>query len=180
MVVLTLHLAIFRLLLGLSAGPRRGRAGAILAVAGTALVSGCVPADDQFGHPRDGYPADAVTMTAPVDWHAAQTIEVVLTEFGYEPATLKFRKDQPYVLKLTNTGSLPHRFQAEEFFRAIATRSVIYEDAEAGYPFLDAIALDPEETKTLRFVPVTPGDYRLSCDLTLHATFGMVGRILIE
>ena len=56
----------------------------------------------------------------------------------------------------------------------------MFSDGEASLPLLEAIAVASQETKTLYFVPVTPGDYYLSCDVPLHATFGMVGRILIE
>jgi uncharacterized cupredoxin-like copper-binding protein len=155
-------------------------AGWILGILVAALVSACTAPDDWFGNPNDGYPDNSVQAVDAADWATATPVRVELSEFRYSPETLTFRTGQPYELELTNTGSVPHRFLARGFFRAVATRSVIYSDAEAGYPTLEAISLEPGETKTVHFVPLVPGDYHLSCDQLLHTTLGMVGRILIE
>lgn len=155
-------------------------AGWIFAVLIAVLISACTAPDDSFGNPNDGYPDNAVPIADAADWDAAQPVQIELSEFSFEPETLRFRKDQPYALALTNTGSIAHRFVARGFFRAIAVRGIVYEDAEAGYPTIEAVSLDPQETKTLYFVPVIRGDYYLSCDRPLHATLGMVGRLSIE
>ena len=157
----------------------RGRAW-VLAVAVAAMVSACASRDDLFGLAGDGYPDNARIVADAADWANAEAVAVVLSEFKFLPQTLVVRNGQPYALTLTNTGSQAHRFMARGFFRAIATKSLLYSDAEASYPLIEAIALEPNESKILYFVPVTPGDYHLSCDVTFHATFGMVGRILIE
>jgi uncharacterized cupredoxin-like copper-binding protein len=154
--------------------------GWVLVVAIATMVSACTSPDDSFGNPGDGYPDDAREVADAADWANAERVAVELAEFGYSPETLTFRKGQPYVFRLTNTGSTSHRFMARGFFRAIAAKSLMYSDAEASFPLLEAIALASNETKTLYFVPVTSGDYYLSCDLPLHAMFGMVGRILVE
>lgn len=155
-------------------------AGWIFAGAVAALVSGCTAADDTFGNPGDGYPESAARIADAADWSQAQTVVVELSEFGYSPKTLALHEGQPYALELTNTGLIAHRFVAHTFFRSIAVRGIVYAEGEAGYPALEAVFLRPQESKTLYFVPVTPGDYQLSCDQPLHTMFGMVGRILIE
>lgn len=157
----------------------RGR-GWVLAVAIATIVSACTSSDDSFGVSGDGYPEGGREIVDGAEWASAETVEVDLAEFEFSPEILVFRNGRPYALRLTNTGSMTHRFVAGGFFRAIAAKSLVYSDGEAGFPLLEAIAVEPEDTKTLYFVAVTPGDYRLSCDVTLHATFGMVGRILIE
>ena len=156
------------------------KVGGIFAVLVAIVISACTPPDDSFGNSNDGYPDNAVATANAADWDTAQPLQVELSEFDYEPETLKFRKGQPYALKLTNTGSITHRFVARGFFRAIAVRGIVYEDGEAGYPTIEAVSLEPQETKTLYFVPVISGNYDLSCDRPLHATLGMVGRLLIE
>ena len=154
--------------------------GWVLAVGVATMVSACTSSDDSFGVSGDGYPKDAREVVDGADWADAETVAVDLAEFGFSPETLVFRNGQPYALRLTNTGSMTHRFMARGFFRAIAAKSLMYSDGEAGFPLLEAIAVASQDTKTLYFVPITPGDYQLSCDVPLHATFGMVGRILIE
>jgi len=155
-------------------------AGWIFAVLIAVLNSACTAPDDSFGNPNDGYPDNAVQIADAADWDAVQTVQIELSEFSYAPETLKFRKGRPYALALSNTGSIAHRFMARGFFRAIAVRGIVYEDAEAGYPTIEAVSLEPQETKTLYFVPVIRGNYYLSCDRPLHATLGMVGRLAIE
>lgn len=144
------------------------------------IVSGCTSPDDSFGNPGDGYPGGTRKTADSADWGKAESVVIELAEFRYSPETLKFRKDQPYALTLKNTGMVSHTFMARGFFRAIAAKSLVYSDAESSFPLLEAIRLEPQETKTLYFVSVTPGDYHLSCDRPLHATLGMLGRILIE
>ena len=152
----------------------------LIAVAVAAMVTACAPGDDTFGVPGDRYPENAREIAGAAEWANAETVAVDLSEFAFSPRTLVFKMGQPYVLRLKNSGSQSHRFVARGFFRAIATRSLMYADAEASFPLLEAIALAPNETKTLYFVPVTRGDYHSSCDMPLHAMFGMAGRILIE
>jgi uncharacterized cupredoxin-like copper-binding protein len=154
--------------------------GWVPAVALAAIVSACTPSDDLFGVPGDGYPDNARLVVEAADWANAETVLIELSEFEFSPETLLVRKGQAYALSLTNTGSMTHRFVARGYFRAIAAKSLMYSDAEASHPLIEAIALEPNESKTLYFVPVTPGDFHLSCDVPFHAMFGMVGRILIE
>ena len=92
--------------------------GWILAVALAAFLSACSSADDTFGNPADGYPGSAREVADAADWSKAETLKIDLAEFSYSPETLVFRLGQPYILNLVNTGSLPHRFVAKEFFRA--------------------------------------------------------------
>lgn len=154
--------------------------GRILAVSIAALGSACTAPDDWFGNAGDGYPDNSAQVVDAADWAAAQPVAVELSEFEYSPETLTFRVGQPYALELTNSGLVPHRFMARGFFRAVAARGIVYADGEAGYPLLEAVSLEPQESKTIYFFPVVPGDYHLSCDLPLHATLGMSGRLVIE
>jgi len=145
-----------------------------------ALITACTPGDDEFGAAADGYPADTMKVVGGVDWSDAKKLTVELSEFKFIPDALAFRTGQPYALTLVNSGALPHTFAAGDFFRAIAVKSLLYSDGEAGFPKLEAISLAANESKTLFFVPVTPGNYDLTCNELLHANFGMVGQIQIR
>lgn len=144
------------------------------------LVAGCLQDDDRFADAATGYPADAAEIVSGVDWTKAEKFTVTLLEFEFAPDALSFIGGRPYALTLVNGGAFPHVFAAERFFRAIAAKSLVYQDGEASLPALESILLNPEESKTLLFVPVTPGRYKLTCTQPLHATFGMVGQIRIE
>lgn len=154
--------------------------GWVLSVVLAAMASACASGDDTFGLEPDRYPDGSRRIADAADWATATMVEVDLTEFAFSPSTLRFARGRPYALKLTNTGSTTHRFAAPGFFRAIAARRLIYSDAEASYPFLEAIALESRETKTVHFVPVAAGDFYITCDMPFHGMFGMSGRILID
>lgn len=144
------------------------------------LVTACTPDDDEFGGAGDGYPADAGTIVRGVDWSDAKELVIESSEFKFTPDALTFQTGQPYALTLVNGGALPHTFAAKGFFRAIAAKSLLYSDGEAGFPQLESVSLAANESKTLFFVPLTPGRYELTCTEPLHATFGMVGQIEVR
>lgn len=144
------------------------------------VLTACTVPDDLFGDPRDGFVRHTDEIIDDTDWSTAETVTVTLSEFGFSPETLRFRIERPYILKLTNSGSVSHRFVSHDFFRSIAARRLLYSDAEASFPKLEAIALAPHETKSLYFIPVTTGAYRLTCDQPFHRLLGMTGRIVVR
>jgi len=100
-----------------------------------------------------------------------RTVEVRLSSFDFTPATIHLPAGRPVVLHLVNSGGGGHNFAAPEFFAAARTVSGAVRDGRvemAGHQSVD-ITLTPAR-----------GSYRLRCTHTLHATFGMTGRIVVE
>jgi plastocyanin len=104
----------------------------------------------------------------------ARTVHVQLSSFKFRPQTLRLRAGQPVVLHLVNTGSGGHNFAAPSFFAAarVAPES-------AGRISGGAIEVPSRSAVDVRLVPAR-GTYRLRCTHTLHSTFGMRGRIVVE
>ena len=150
---------------------------AALAVIG---VGGCAGAQDVFGDPGAGYVRDARERVASAEWRRAETLTVVLSEYAFSPGTLTFRAGTPYRLRIENGGDSTHFFVSDGFFKAIAPGRLITRSGETAQPTLKSIALAPGEAKTLEFVPVRTGAYKLECTAPLHAQFGMHGTILIR
>ena len=101
-------------------------------------------------------------------------VEVRLSSFDFDPATIRLRAGQPIVLRLTNTGSGGHNFAAPQFFAAAA----IVEGQ--GVPIRDgAIEVGSRQTVSVRLTPAR-GTYRLRCTHTMHSMFGMRGEIVVE
>jgi len=150
---------------------------AVLAVVG---VGGCAGAQDVFGDPGAGYVADARERVASAEWPRAEMRTVVLSEYAFSPGTLTFRAGTPYRLRIENGGDSTHFFVSEGFFKAIAPGRLITPSGETAQPYLKSIALAPGEAKTLEFVPVRTGTYKLECTAPFHAAFGMRGTILIR
>ena len=136
------------------------------------LLSGCTTV---------GYVADAKSKVSAADWSKIQTISVVLEEYSYKPAELRFTTGIPYILQIQNKGTTKHYFTAEEFYKAIATRKVQSNaDGEIKAPYFSAIEVYPGRSLDLYFIPVKKGSYRLHCTIAGHESKGMHGEIVIE
>lgn len=142
-------------------------------------LSACKPAEDMLGEANSGYLEDFEKYITAADWSKAVVVPVELSEFKFRPKNLTFRAGQAYALELTNLGGAGHNFAAGDFFRAIAVKSILYSDGEGYQPRIEVIALDYQESKTLFFVAVKPGEYPLICDKPLHAKLGQTGSITI-
>lgn len=113
--------------------------------------------------------AEAAKKTA-----RTETVEVVLSDFAFRPATLVLHHDRSYRLVLVNKGSGAHNFSAPKFFSAARMDAT-----SAGVVVKGGIEIGKGETRTLRLVPA-PGRYRLSCTHFLHAGFGMTGSVVVD
>jgi uncharacterized cupredoxin-like copper-binding protein len=102
---------------------------------------------------------------------AADTVQVVLTEYRFAPDHLTFERGHRYRLVLEDRGKEAHEFTAPDFFRAIALENpTVLTDGE--------VVLQPGERKTLRFAAEQPGRFKLFC--SDHDWTGMIGEIEIR
>ncbi len=144
------------------------------------ILGGCAVRDVVLEEPSTGYVADAAARVAAADWSAAEDVRVELSEYAFQPAAYEFRAGFPYRLEIANTGDTPHTFVSEGFFKAMAAERLTGGEAELFTPFIKTIAVLPGAVRTLSFVAMTPGTYRLECTVPGHALFGMVGEITIR
>jgi len=100
-----------------------------------------------------------------------QAIEVTLSNFDFTPQTIRLRAGQPAVLHLVNSAGGGHNFSAPEFFAAAADVSGPVEEG--------VVEVAGHQSVDIRLTPAR-GSYRLKCTHTLHTTFGMRGRIIVE
>jgi len=103
---------------------------------------------------------------------AEQRVE--LSSFAFTPRELHLRAGQPVALVLTNVASGGHDFAAAEFFAAARV-----EPRDAGLIRNGEVDVPGKSTRTIHLVPAA-GTYKLTCTHTLHAMFGMKGRIVVE
>jgi plastocyanin len=101
----------------------------------------------------------------------ARTVQVDLSSFDFAPDTIRLRAGEPVVLHLVNTSGGGHNFAAPQFFAAASHVSGPVRDG--------AVELRGHQSADVRLVPAR-GSYRLRCTHTLHSTFGMRGRIVVE
>lgn len=113
----------------------------------------------------------AVPAAAPTQ-PAARAVEVRLSSFDFTPAEIRLRAGQPIELRLTNSGRGGHNFSAPSFFAAAQIPAG--QNIRGG-----TIEVPSRQTVSVRLTPAR-GNYRLRCTHTLHTTFGMRGRIVVE
>ncbi|PWC91093.1 MULTISPECIES: cupredoxin domain-containing protein [unclassified Azospirillum] len=146
----------------------------------TVTMAGCAAGTAVETVAPPGYIADAPARTAGVDWTGAEPVNVAMQEYSYQPTTLVFQAGRPYRLHIENHGGTSHTFSSEGYFRAIAARSLTTTKGMVQNPYVKDIEIAPGQSADLAFVPVSPGNYKLSCHEPLHETFGMTGNISIQ
>lgn len=137
------------------------------------LLGGCGTA-----HAPLTVPPGARAVLAQADWRTAQRIDVGLESFDFQPDTLRLKKGRPYVLRLTNLASGGHNFDAPAFFATVALADGTAErklGANGG-----VIEVEAGRTMEVRLIPLKAGTYPLICSHTLHESFGMHGKIIVQ
>ncbi len=153
---------------------------AVLAMLGLtgSMVAGCAQgAKNAMSDSELGYVSSKETIN--VDWSKAETVNVTLADFEFQPSSLTFQSGGIYRLHLENKGKETHYFAAEDFFKAIAANSLEQSSGNLAYPLLREMALAPGESKDLTFLAVTKGTYDLHCSAPFHEGMGMKGTITI-
>jgi plastocyanin len=102
---------------------------------------------------------------------AARTIEVRLTSFDFTPRTISLRAGEPVLLRLVNASGGGHNFAAPRFFASARNVSGPVQNGK--------VELAGRQAVEVRLTPAR-GTYRLRCTHTLHSTFGMTGRIVVQ
>jgi uncharacterized cupredoxin-like copper-binding protein len=114
----------------------------------------------------------AVTLLMPLSSGLAAspppaTVTIALSNYRYDPAAIRLRHGQPYVLHLVNRSGAKHNFVAPEFLLA----------AGAGRR---AIEVPAGAVADVAIVAPAAGVYKVKCTHFTHALRGMKGRILVE
>ena len=114
-----------------------------------------------------------VDAASSADWSNAQTIAIVETEYGFNPARVTLRVRTPYRLRFENQGKEMHEFAAPAFLKTIEVRNPDVLNADR-----TEIVLQPGEQKDLLLVPQQAGRYPFAC--ADHDWAGMTGEIVVE
>jgi len=117
----------------------------------------------------DALPAAA----ANIDWNAAKTVTVKMTDFDFTPSKVSFESAQPVKLTLVNDGTDVHDFAAPAFFAASSLRQ-----GSRG-PAGGKVSLAKGQSAEIDLVPGAAGTYPLTCTEFLHDMFGMTGTITV-
>lgn len=142
-----------------------------------ALLTGC---SSDSGNNSTRPSIDAAAVVGSANWSNAETQNIVLSDYSFTPNNPVFRRDQAYRLHLENTSTHTHTFGSDTFFQAIAVQDVQVGGANVPPEGLKNIEIEAGQAADISFVPVNPGTYEFYCDVFLHDTMGMDGKIVIQ
>jgi plastocyanin len=98
---------------------------------------------------------------------APTTVTIAMSNFRFEPAVIRLKRGQPYVLHFVNRSKGGHNFIAPKFFQA--TRSGV-----------DAVEVPGNSAIDFSIVAPVPGRYKVKCGHFMHGAMGMKGEVLVE
>ena len=106
---------------------------------------------------------------------AGEQIEVVLSNFSFNPNMLRLQRNTAYTLHLTNSASGGHAFSAPELFAAAMVAPEDNAKIVNG-----KIEIPAGQAVDIHLTPMAAGTYPIVCTHFLHQTFGMHGTAVIE
>lgn len=114
--------------------------------------------------------AAALSAAAPDE----RRVDVTLSNFRFEPATIVLRHGERYTLHLANTARGGHDFVARAFFAAAAV-----DPADRATVVDGRVALKGGGARDIHLTAPAPGDYPVHCSHLMHAQFGMTATIRV-
>lgn len=123
--------------------------------------------------------ASLLLIAAPVsaaaqEWRHAPELPIMLSNFKFEPSSIRLKAGQPVRLHLVNRSPGEHDFAAKEFFAAAKIRP-----RDAAAVAQGRVAVEQNATRDVTLVPAA-GRYRFRCSNILHRLLGMSGEIVVD
>jgi len=116
-----------------------------------------------------------VALSAPATAQAAAVVEVHLSNFKFEPKSIKLNADRDYALTLTNESGGGHSLEAKEFFALAKVDSADMAMIKDG-----KVEVPGSSSRTIHFRTAGPGTYKVKCTHAFHSGFGMKGEIVVR
>jgi plastocyanin len=120
-------------------------------------------------------PALAQPAGASVDWSSAKVIEVDMSNYAFDPATLTLQHGVPYRLHFVNQSGGGHDFSAKDFFA-----QAVLDPATAAALKNGAVEVAGGKSVDLDVVAPAAGHFESHCTHFSHAMLGMKGQIDVQ
>ena len=140
-------------------GMQHGGHGAISAQHG-----GHAPAAGQPGNPTD----------------AKRTIDIVMTEFRYDPARLEAKSGETVRFRVRNTGQVQHELVLGDAAELKAHAKMMSQPGGMAHKEANALTLDPDKSGELVWKFGDPGTFEYACLLPGHYEAGMRGQVVVR
>ncbi|NWG06905.1 MAG: cupredoxin domain-containing protein [Chloroflexi bacterium] len=117
-----------------------------------------------------------LTLAACGNGGSSTTINVLFTDFAFNPTEFTIPAGQEITVNATNNGAVVHEFVIMKYGQTIGD-TFGDEDEENIYW---EVEVDPGQSKTETFTaPTEPGEYQLVCGTEGHFAAGMYGKIIV-
>lgn len=141
-----------------------------------ALGGGTVAAHEDDGHAHE---ADNG-----IDMDAARALEVVATEFAFEPGEIHASVGETVKILFHNEGAVLHDITTAAFAGAVMTEGSAEHADSASHSHDDGVtfhvAADTGGEAVLYFTATEPGEYDLLCSVPGHEELGMTARLVVD
>jgi len=111
---------------------------------------------------------------------ATRTVEIVLGDMYYRPASIEVQAGETVRFVLKNEGKLPHEFSlgdaaahAEHQKQMLAMHSMLHEDASTA-------SVGPGGQAELTWTFAEAGELQFACNIPGHYQAGMVGQVKVR
>lgn len=102
-------------------------------------------------------------------------VEIDLSSFKYEPATIALDHGFSYVMHFVNTSGKGHDFVAKSFFAAATVASEDRARTTDG-----GVELEGNQSVDIHLTAPQPGTYDVHCSHFMHSAFGMKATIIVR
>jgi len=102
-------------------------------------------------------------------------INVVLTDYRFEPKVIELHQGQAYILHLTNPSNKRHGLEAKEFFATVDIA-----DWSKGRVTDGDVEVWPGQWNDVAVTPNAPGEYPMHSPDTMNQLMGMTGEIVVH
>lgn len=126
--------------------------------------------------------AEREAALAAADWGRMVDVSIEMLDYGYRPRELRLVLGQPYRLRLSNSGSVSHYFNAPEFFASVASRKAeVPHNAEVKAAVFASFEVHGRGgSLDFYFVPLVRGTYRAHCHMKDHLALNIEGVLVVE
>ena len=102
---------------------------------------------------------DSAEKVRSADWSTAKVIDIIPGDTMYTPMLIRLKPGEPYVFRFTNEEAASHVFQARDFLKTVAVKSVMIGDQEIGGGCISSVWIAPHGTAEIAFVAGEAGEY---------------------
>jgi uncharacterized cupredoxin-like copper-binding protein len=107
-----------------------------------------------------------------------QVINVTMQEFGFQPAEIPVKVNQPVKIILKNNGTVTHDFSSTDAVVTVMNSQGAMHDMD-NMNLMMHVAVEAGQSGSIEFTPTQAGTYTFFCTVAGHKESGMTGKLVV-